>query len=265
MGPFDRFDANAVGFHSCNALALGQAATLAYSDSNAVRNTLASWGFDGVRLLDHRDTQGFIARNAGILLVAFRGTEPKQILDWLTNIDVRLVAGPAGMVHQGFLGALFDVWWELRPALDELQDPGQPRTLWLTGHSLGGALATLATAKLRLEENLPVGGLYTFGSPRVGDRPFAARFQADFKSRTVRFVNNHDLVTRVPQRLLGYDHVGVEGYFDANGVFELGGSGFLRFLAEVTVTMPEFRNLPASAFADHSMARYVALLKNQCP
>ena len=62
------------------------------------------------------------------------------------------------------------------------------RALWITVHSLGAALATLAVAKLRLEKDEPVNGLYTFGQPRTGDRDFAKNFNADFGNQTFRYV-----------------------------------------------------------------------------
>ncbi|MBI5863225.1 MAG: lipase family protein [Planctomycetes bacterium] len=266
MEPFENFDSMADAFSRCNAYSLGEAARLAYTrEPNSVSATLADWGFEPPTLLDHRDTQGFVARNDSIILIAFRGTEPRELADWLTDIDARLVAGPGGKVHQGFLGALFDVWWELRAAIDAQQDPAHPRTLWFTGHSLGAALATLATAKLRIEEDKPVAGLYTFGSPRVGDSEFSGRFDVDFRARTFRFVNNRDVVTRIPPRLLGYRHVGVECYFDGDGVFSQSPARWMRFLEEVTITVEAYKELPKNAFDDHSMDRYVALLKSLCP
>lgn len=264
MSPFDKFAPAAAGFSDFNALALGEAAKLAYADAGAIMNTLAAWGFESPILLDRRDTQGFLARNDSIILAAFRGTEPKALADWLTDIDIRLVAGPGGMVHQGFLGALFDVWWEFRAALDSLREPARPRTLWLTGHSLGAALATLATAKLRLEDDQPVAGLYTFGSPRVGNGDFASRLDVEFRPQAFRFVNNRDVVTRIPPRLVGYRHLGTESYFDAGGAFSQSRSGWMRFLEEMTVTVSEFSNLPNAAFDDHGMDRYIALLKPLC-
>jgi len=73
----------------------------------------------------------------------------------------------------------------------------QAQSLWLTGYSLGAALATLRMSSLG-EEAKPVNGLYTFWQPRVGGKTVARIFDLDLKSRMFRFVNNNDVVTRVP-------------------------------------------------------------------
>jgi hypothetical protein len=123
-------------------------------------------------------------------------------------------SGQGGYVHEGFKCALDAVWGELR---DELLEHGrQRRSIWMTGHSLGAALATLAADRLG-----GVQALYTFGSPRVGDRAFAD----DFHVPTYRFVHHRDIVTRVPpfgpyQGKDGrgdYVHVGTLEYIDAEG------------------------------------------------
>src|SRR5262249_54451343 len=88
------------------------------------------------------------------------------------------------------------------------------KPVWLTGHSLGAALATLAAARWAAGHR--VQGLYTFGSPRVGNAAFAATVPGP----CYRFVNNNDVVTRLPPPGLfaGYRHVGVLKYIRTDGV-----------------------------------------------
>jgi triacylglycerol lipase len=106
------------------------------------------------------ETQAFVAGKDGMIIVAFRGTELKKLQDWLTDADFELVDGPLGKVPDGFYRALRLVWCELLQAVHDFQDT--LLSLWLTGHRLGAALATLATAILQAEDK-PVYGLYTFG------------------------------------------------------------------------------------------------------
>ena len=81
------------------------------------------------------------------------------------------------------------------------------RKIWMTGHSLGAALATLAADRYG-----NVQGVYTFGSPRVGDGAFKKNFEVE----AYRIVNNKDIVTRVPPPGR-YKHVGDIKFIDADG------------------------------------------------
>lgn len=146
------------------------------------------------------------------------------------DANLRKIPGPVGKVHAGFLTALNQVMgavsrtiWEYKKdyAAKLAPDSGKSLpSLWFTGHSLGAALATLAVAKMRLENETheePIHGLYTFGSPRVGDREFSERFNANFKNQTFRIVNNNDVVTRIPMRVHGYRHIGQFWYITSGG------------------------------------------------
>jgi len=119
-----------------------------------------------------------------------------------------------GKVHYGFNEALDRIWNDLYDTICTWKDRSQ--TLWVTGHSLGGALATLAVDRLT-EKGLEVSGMYTFGQPRVGDRQFADNFDSKMKRYAFRFVDDEDLVTKVPFPP-GYKHVGNEYFFDNKGI-----------------------------------------------
>lgn len=84
--------------------------------------------------------------------------------------------------------------------------------MFIAGHSLGGALVTLAVAKF-LEEGESVSAMYTYGQPMVGSIAFAEKFNRTFKY-AYRLVNNEDIVTRVPFRQFNFRHIGCLYYFD---------------------------------------------------
>jgi len=81
----------------------------------------------------------------------------------------------------------------------------QNKKLYITGHSLGGAMATICASRM-VARGIVVSGLYTFGSPRVGD----AEFVAHLGTTHFRFVNNNDIVTKAPPLMCGFRHHGQE-------------------------------------------------------
>jgi hypothetical protein len=75
------------------------------------------------------------------------------------------------------------------------------RKLWVAGHSLGGALANLFCAQMANDypgSEEAIGGVYTFGQPRVGDLQFAQFVNEKMGQRFFRFVNGNDLIPRLP-------------------------------------------------------------------
>jgi hypothetical protein len=125
---------------------------------------------------------------------------------------------PIGKVHKGFYEALRAVWGhplgsgkELLPA--RLLGRGE-RALWITGHSLGGAIAELCAAQAWFVSHTPVQGVYTFGQPRVGDETFARTVHEALGLRIFRLVNDSDIVPRVPFFGMGFRHYGCEVFFD---------------------------------------------------
>ncbi|PON15842.1 lipase [Candidatus Entotheonella serta] len=163
-----------------------------------------------------KSSQGAIIQHEDYMVAAFRGTD--EAADWLDNINALPKDGPLGSVHAGFHNALMDIWSAMRREIRKIRAqvakdretknlPKRALPLWITGHSLGAAMATLAAAHL-VEADEPFFGVYTFGSPRCGDRDFARTYNVEAGKRTFRFQNNNDIVTRVPARLMGYSHVG---------------------------------------------------------
>lgn len=191
------------------ALSLALASKLAYESSSTIENvTTSGWGFTEYQPLDHGDTQGFIAKADGVVLIAFRGTE--SLGDWIDNLDVLPAARPYGNVHSGFMEAFRRVERDIRVALPTGTVAG--RKVWLTGHSLGGALATITAAEFG--SALPVTGIYTYGQPRLGNSAVRGFFKLHHPDRFMRFVNDDDVVPRVPP---GYQHVGRLIHFDSSG------------------------------------------------
>jgi triacylglycerol lipase len=176
---------------------------------------------DGAAFTD-ASTQVLFARQSKtpLAIIAFRGTEPSRTSDlyadlatWKTPLEHHGWPAVWGSVHAGFLDAFSEVEPLLMIKLRELEGSGVP--IWITGHSLGGALATLMAARvLRAEDeglDVRLRGVYTFGSPRVGNAAFASKFEAELRAHgvsAIRVRNDDDPVTAIPDTMLGYAHVG---------------------------------------------------------
>lgn len=199
------------------ALSLALASKLAYESEQSVKSTCLgsarSWGFDSYEFIDVDDTQCVVALTPEFALVAFRGTESRG--DWLRNINVPGRTRNYGVAHRGFLGGFQAVESRVRSALSGIAG----RKLILTGHSLGGALATLMAAEW--QDFMPASWIVTFGQPAVGSGAFRMFFLQHYSGKFYRFVNDDDIVPRVPP---GYEHVGRLLHFDADGRLQNGQS-----------------------------------------
>jgi triacylglycerol lipase len=255
-----------------NAFTLVQLAAAAYADRPAADSAFRKTVFTDATVFSDDDTEtfGFITVNEDNLVIAFRGTD--RLRNWLTNLDFGVQKGLGGKIHDGFAKALDAVWTQIVGHIGDMRDNRQ--TIWLSGHSLGGALACLAARKL-------VAGLVpfaacTFGQPRVGDTAFA-----DGYSRTLyRFVNNKDIVPTVPPRFVPlippvfYTHVGDLQFFDKKGDLVRGEESDeeLGAFPEIATALGSLADGEAKARAlildglkDHSIENYVRLIGKNLP
>jgi predicted lipase len=140
---------------------------------------------------DENGTQAILVSCNTFIVLSFRGTEATSIKDIKT--DAKATATQCvtkGRVHKGFKDSFEDVGIAIQKKLDE--DEFRTIPLYITGHSLGGALATIAAK--RLSHGGGIAACYTFGSPRVGDEEWIT----DFKAPVYRLVNAADCVTMLP-------------------------------------------------------------------
>jgi hypothetical protein len=154
---------------------------------------------DSIRTFQCEAFHGFVAQQKNVAIVAFRGTA--TIGNALTDVEAALIRHDIfpGLIHFGFARAAEAVYPTVRVLLSAL-DRDLP--IWVTGHSLGGAMATLVAHRLAVE-GFPVRAVYTYGSPRAGNR----NFRDAYRLPNYRFVNDNDLVPHLPMRWC-YRHVG---------------------------------------------------------
>ena len=165
------------------------------------------------------DTQVLFIEKPDYAVLAFRGTS--SVRDWMTdvNFDYEHIPNSAHAnlaVHDGFYDALDSVFEQCALAVSRIG--GKP--LFITGHSLGGALAQLFAFLIARQTNSPIiAGVYTFGSPRVGNKAFAAAYNNLLKAATFNLVNACDPVPLLPPLLAGYRDGGTEIFMPAAGGF----------------------------------------------
>ena len=149
---------------------------------------------EDVHFLYHEDseTQAFITHSDKLVLITLRGTQEKP--DILRDLDASQVpyAEGDGQAHRGFYEAFLAANVFTQRYLDAFHRT--EHNIVVCGHSLGGAIALLLAEWLRRDwsDNIQ---LYTFGSPRAGDRAFV---QSAAALTHHRLVNHNDPVPGVP-------------------------------------------------------------------
>ena len=183
---------------------------VAYKEPEDANKTFEKYGFQNHRFIDKEGAQCYIIWNDTDAVVCFRGTEPKEMSDVKADLNAIQRKGlhNKGDVHAGFQGEINKVWDDLNFTVADIQD----RNIYITGHSLGGAMATICAKRLS-EELDAVCCLYTFGSPRVGNKKWCKSLQVPH----YRFQNNNDIVCRMPLWIMGYRHHGKNMYINYKG------------------------------------------------
>ena len=159
------------------------------------------------------NTQAYVCQNDNHIVVAFRGTESPTTIDglkdWLLTNAANLLIVPEGPMgtylaaagvgarfHQGFVTAITDIWDPVLQAV-QAERKKSDRPVWVTGHSLGGALAMLA-AWLFNRNFVPVHQIYTYGAPMIGNDEAATAFNKAFGAKIYRYVNTIDPIPKLP-------------------------------------------------------------------
>lgn len=195
--------------HRKNALSCILASSLSYERPALVKRVVQDdWGVNDVKVVDIGTTQAVWMQGDDFQLVAFRGTELFGVADWYTNLGLNVVSfGESssgsnslihGKVHSGFYEGISGQ--EYRKIYDLVSSSGRP--LFLTGHSLGGALAQLCCAFLLNDNFANIGGVYTFGQPATGDAEFSSSMRAAMTFQNWAFIFEDDLVPRLPLPLV---------------------------------------------------------------
>lgn len=190
--------------HHCHRMAM--MAGIAYLDQKEGFKKYKELGYKNHAFIEDSGAQCHVVWNKEEFVICFRGTEPDEFSDIKADLNAipdRAQAG--GWVHNGFQEEVNKVWDELQ----FLFKYAEGKRFYITGHSLGGAMATIAASRLQDK----VDCLYTYGSPRVGTKKYVQSVHV----KHYRHVNNNDVVPRVPFSILGYRHHGELRYINYYG------------------------------------------------
>ncbi len=204
--------------------------------------------------IDVEGAQAYVMSDKDDVLIACRGTEPTALNDVVADLKMFPVEHHlGGRVHRGFYDEYVKVIPSIKEALTKHDKKGT-KTVWVTGHSLGGAMAVLVAAELQ-----PNGGLHTFGQPRVGNKEF---LNCVSELSYYRYRNNNDLVTAVPPSWLFFRHGGVLRYINTYGNIRKA-SWAQRFKDKCRGHWQALKSFNLiDGFADHSMGNYHEFLYN---
>ncbi len=255
-------------FSPKNAAMLAQCSMLIYvKEPEFIQETLAKAGFPDTEFFDIAGTYAFLTESPEHIVIAFRGTETGDMTDYLT--DAKIHQRPFteyGQAHAGFLDALAHVQEQIQKSLSTRLEANPDKMVWVTGHSLGGALATLFS----IQNADSVDALYTVGSPRACNRKLAEHWHELLP--IFRIVNNNDLIARIPAPPF-YQHIGPTYFLTADGDLivdppktrlwkeRLKGHGqFIEKLVSEHWAENDFSAIPSDYFVDHSQLLYVETL-----
>jgi hypothetical protein len=165
---------------------------IAYQPPVDAKDSFQKLGVDSVETVVDGSMVGYVIAVADVTVVVFRGTDDN--FDWFCNLNSLTTPTTQGPIHRGFHGS----YLPLRPQIVKLVDRQRSKHLWLTGHSLGGALAVVCAHDLIDNERREVRGVMTFGQPMVAGEQLAIHLDRVLLGKFAHFVNESDIVARIP-------------------------------------------------------------------
>ena len=206
-------------------------------------------GFTKTEFIDVDGSQAYVLWNTKDIVIACRGTEPTEFKDIKADLQIKLVkpAFGAGKVHYGFKESTDDIWPELLIKIPAIY---KKQTVWCTGHSLGGAMATLIANRLNEDDAMPdLEAVFSYGSPMTGTKEFVQGMRVKHH----RWVNGADIVPKVPGAW--YEHHGELHYMNHWGnVREM--TAVQRFKDQMRGFIYGWKQGLINFFINHSIERY---------
>lgn len=177
------------------AAILGLLSKTAYEDDIELMSFLAKgMGFEECRSFQANNSAAHALISEKVVVIAFRGTEFTSLSDWKTDAYTKFLGVQGvGRMHTGFHTAYQDVRKDVEKVINE----NKGKKIWLTGHSLGGAMAVVCGVQLK-NAKIVAPQIITYGQPRVGDNQTARWIDRNFSKSYQRIVNDNDVVPTLP-------------------------------------------------------------------
>lgn len=232
-------------------------AHIAYEEPGIAIPAFYNFGFNS-EYIAKEDAELYVLQSKTDIIVTCRGSQPKQLRDIRTDLQAWPRSNPnspQGLIHFGFNKYVNKVWREVAAII--IASPS--KSVWFTGHSLGAAMASIMAIYCQVNPILsdPV-GLFTFGSPKTGTKDFVKQAKGIYHER---WVNNIDIVTRVPFGLLGYRHFGTEMYLNHWGNYRKV-TKWQKIKDRWRGFFVGLKNKRANHFRNHTMENYLANIES---
>lgn len=236
------------------SLLFAELSMIAYLSTDECNLAAGKLGFTDGKFFEGEGAQAFWFQNEHDSVVVFRGPEVNQWNDIAAAAKMSAtLAETVGKVHPGMKSTADEIWPRIETALEK-----NNKTLWFTGHGLGGAIANICAGRCMLSYiKTEPEGLFSFGSPRVGSRRYVNHVKFDH----FRWVNNNDIVASVPPVGLGYQHSGNEMRIDRLGRLKEA-KGWSSFADRIWGLTAGFRRFSADPLLDHAPTGYVDCIFN---
>ena len=230
---------------------------LAYQKPEEAQKLFKKAGFGQSIFYSNDGSNAYVIENNDDIVVVCRGTEVKEWEDIKADLSIARVPSRTGIgkVHRGFRTYTDKIWEPIKSHLKKSHN----KVLWFTGHSLGAAMATLMVRRCVFDKELPTPvALFTYGSPRVGNREYINEFNN--KVTHHRWVNDGDIVTKSPFAPLYY-HCGKMHHISSSGKVTVDYERSINFLRILGLASPKgiWKMLIGDA-QDHSSELYTEKL-----
>jgi hypothetical protein len=139
----------------------------AYLPPVDAEDSFVDLGFRNMKTIVHSSMLGYVVTADDTAVIVFRGTD--DVPDWFANLDGRSTLVEQGSIHTGF----YDAYHALKAQVMKLLEKAKAKHIWITGHSLGGAVALVCAYDLMVNEHRDIDGIMTFGQPMVADPALA--------------------------------------------------------------------------------------------